>query len=290
MSYYFIEKASPKGNALPVHFMKKHRSSEPGESAFKLHNHDVLEISAVTRGNVTFLLDGKAYSLSAGDVSVCNPYVLHEGRWQSVSDSEYLTLTLSLPMLMRFDGNGLAERLSDLLAVKSCFNELIPHESPSSPLLCRQLELGYLADQKKTPAGDLEALSCAYAILALLLDKHLSPVSEEQKHKNDKTFFKSVTAYLEENYRRNIGTSDIASALYMTKSQFCHTFRKYYGDTFSNHLCKYRIARATEISGNSEKTLAEIAADVGFSSYRYFARAFKQHIGCSPSVYFKRRR
>ena len=45
------------------------------------------------------------------------------------------------------------------------------------------------------------------------------------------------------------------------------------------------IARSKELLAANEKTVTEIAAELGYSSPQYFSRKFTQEVGCPPSQY-----
>jgi AraC-like DNA-binding protein len=46
-----------------------------------------------------------------------------------------------------------------------------------------------------------------------------------------------------------------------------------------------RIARACELLGHSEKSLADIALEVGFADQSHFTKAFRRRQGTTPKEY-----
>ena len=57
------------------------------------------------------------------------------------------------------------------------------------------------------------------------------------------------------------------------------------GIHFSSYINHLRIVRAIELLTDGEKTVKEIAYDVGFSTPNNFNRVFKQITGLSPKAY-----
>jgi AraC-like DNA-binding protein len=62
-------------------------------------------------------------------------------------------------------------------------------------------------------------------------------------------------------------------------------FKEVTGVNYSDHLIKVRMEKAAELLKESNHTVDDIAARVGYNSSHSFRRAFKRLIGVTPSVY-----
>ena len=290
MSYYYIEKkkSSKAGTSSPriVNYTRSEYTPSDSNVAFKLHNHDIFELTVVTEGSFTEIVDGIAYKLHEGDIIIANPYELHEGELSFNTRCVYLTLTCSLESFLFSRLGGMSGEIQELLSSRYGFKTRITANEPFAKEIVRHIKCAYESSKSEDSFKRCEAISHTYAVFSLLFEHYYAPLPGGEK-RNNKNFFKAVTEYLEENYQRKIGTADISSALYMSESQFCHSFRKYYNESFSKFLCKYRITKAQKDAQSYGKPLGEIARSVGFSSYQYFARAFREILGCSPGEYFK---
>jgi AraC-like DNA-binding protein len=51
----------------------------------------------------------------------------------------------------------------------------------------------------------------------------------------------------------------------------------------TDYIRDYRLERAMAMLKNGEGLVYEVASKVGFNSEKYFARAFKEKFGISPS-------
>ena len=289
MSYYFKEKrAESSASQRIVNFTLTSSKNADDIIPFALHNHDIFELSAVTMGRLDVSIDEAVYELSEGDIIIANPYELHEGKRHGESEYEYITMTCPINTLLFSSLGGMKTEIGDLLSSRSGFKTKIGKDEPNAKRIAELMKRGYEATKKDGAVGKCSALSQAFEIFSLLFELYYGELEKTGNRKNNKDFFKAVTAYLDEHYRDRISTSNISAALYMSESQFCHSFRKYYNESFSRFLCKYRVTKAAQnISGEKSKSLAEIARGVGFSSYQYFAHAFMRQFGCSPSAYFK---
>ncbi len=60
-------------------------------------------------------------------------------------------------------------------------------------------------------------------------------------------------------------------------------FKKETGISFIDYLTTYRIDLARQIIKNTDTGLKEISDQIGFHSYNYFLRVFKEKTGHTPS-------
>ena len=80
---------------------------------------------------------------------------------------------------------------------------------------------------------------------------------------------------------------DISKKFYRSKDDITRQFKNKYNTTPYNFLIDLRIGRAKNLLVNSNKTLAEIANHLCFSSEFHFSNTFKQRVGISPSKFRK---
>jgi len=116
------------------------------------------------------------------------------------------------------------------------------------------------------------------------------------KHKkNDITSVKRDLAHqvrflLNRSVSSSITIEDISKKLYRSKNDIIRQFKKKYNITPYNYLIELRIGRAKNLLVNSDKTLAEIANKLCFSSEYHFSNTFKKKTGTSPSEFRKNNR
>ena len=99
-----------------------------------------------------------------------------------------------------------------------------------------------------------------------------------------------VRSMLSKSVTKRITIDDIAKKLYRSKNDIIRQFKKKYNTTPHNHLVELRIGRAKNLLVNSNKTLAEIATHLCFSSEYHFSNAFKKKVGISPSEFRRKHR
>lgn len=78
---------------------------------------------------------------------------------------------------------------------------------------------------------------------------------------------------------------ELAERLHISPCYFCKLFRKQTGLTFTSYRTQLRIETAKRLLLDPTRRVSEVAYESGFDSIPYFNRAFRRHVGCSPSEF-----
>jgi AraC-like DNA-binding protein len=82
-------------------------------------------------------------------------------------------------------------------------------------------------------------------------------------------------------------TEDLAREVFMSRSAFADRFTALIGIPPMKYLTTWRMQVAAQRLRESHRSVAQIAADVGYESEAAFARAFKREFSMSPAVWRK---
>jgi AraC-like DNA-binding protein/uncharacterized cupin superfamily protein len=93
--------------------------------------------------------------------------------------------------------------------------------------------------------------------------------------------------FIEENYNKDIGLSDVANAAGFSKYYFSRLFKDIAEKNFNEYCNEFRIKKAERMLMNINKSIAVVAYSSGFSSLATFERSFKKIQGCTPLEYRK---
>jgi len=93
--------------------------------------------------------------------------------------------------------------------------------------------------------------------------------------------------YIADHYMEDIGTSEVAAKLYMSRNHVANIFRTATGDSFTTYLVKYRMNKAKEMIKSGNYLIYEVAERVGYKNVPYFSTLFKKHTGLNPSELYK---
>jgi transcriptional regulator GlxA family with amidase domain len=79
--------------------------------------------------------------------------------------------------------------------------------------------------------------------------------------------------------------SDLGKIAGMSRTSFCTVFKEVTGTTPMTYITNWRILNAKELLSATNKSVGEIAYDVGYQSEAAFNRVFKKHVFQTPLKY-----
>lgn len=91
-------------------------------------------------------------------------------------------------------------------------------------------------------------------------------------------------------FANGLSLSEIASRVSVHPVYLAAEFRRVYGCTIGDYIRRLKVEKACDQLRISESSLADIAAELGFSHQAHFSRIFKSYIGITPSQYRKQSR
>jgi AraC-like DNA-binding protein len=96
--------------------------------------------------------------------------------------------------------------------------------------------------------------------------------------------------YLVANSDRTLSLAELSKVCGVSRFHFLRVFRDTVGSTPSRFLTGIRIERAKALLRTTERSVTDIALDVGFSEQSAFTRAFRRQVGASPVGFRARER
>lgn len=95
--------------------------------------------------------------------------------------------------------------------------------------------------------------------------------------------------YIEANCGERLSLADIAAEVHLSPIYFHSLFKKHLGVTPNEYLVSCRLSNAKHLLCCTDKAIAEISAECGFSSQSYFTAVFGKSEGITPKEYRKSR-
>ena len=94
-----------------------------------------------------------------------------------------------------------------------------------------------------------------------------------------------VLTYIHENASRPLSQREVADLAGLSAAGFSRFFSRHFGKPFVSHLAEIRVGNACRLLMEADRTIAEVAAEVGFNNLANFNRRFRHLKGVTPSVY-----
>ncbi|MFJ4799999.1 helix-turn-helix domain-containing protein [Streptomyces murinus] len=92
---------------------------------------------------------------------------------------------------------------------------------------------------------------------------------------------------MDRDYARPLDVPALARVAHVSPAHFARTFRATFGETPHRYLQRRRVERAMYLLRESDRSVTDIAFEVGFGSPGTFSRTFRAIVGSSPRGYRK---
>lgn len=90
---------------------------------------------------------------------------------------------------------------------------------------------------------------------------------------------------MDASFRCPLPIDELASIAAMSPAHFVRTFKATFGETPHRYLQRRRIERAMSLLRTTDRSVTDIAFEVGWSSLGTFSRTFTDVVGRSPSEF-----
>ena len=91
--------------------------------------------------------------------------------------------------------------------------------------------------------------------------------------------------YIEQNYTRQISLEEVAAQVGLSSAYFSKLFKSELGVGYAEYLTEVRLEHAKRLLLDSNGSVKEIAAQVGYLDDKYFSKLFKKQTGIKPSEF-----
>lgn len=255
----------------------------------KLHWHKEIEICYIKQGIGKYLINGKDYPFSSGDIFIIgnddihlchddkelimqvvmfDPNFIQSGQSASF-DYEYLQpfFESSEQFSRKIDGrNAITSHLKELLT---------------------QIDVEYTT-MKNGYKLMIKALLLKFLALIIrhcFTQESISPEKRISHNATEK--IRNIITYLDENYTNKISLGFISEKFDISVPYLCSTFKSFTGSSPIDYLINRRIFMAKKMLNSTENTIIKISEDCGFDSLSNFNHMFKSLTGLSPTEYRK---
>lgn len=236
--------------------------------SFAPHLHNEIEIITLFKGIASLIADGETYMINPGDFVFILPNTVHSYTLEKDVDvGKFIFNPDSLPEVEGLIKN---KRLKSpvITAEKLCGLDLLAKE---------------ILENYKTSSKPVKK-----AYLLLLTGKLLEVSEAELRNDFGNDVITKILDYCRENFRSDINLTDVADALYISKSYVSHIFSCKLKINFRDYINSLRVEEAARLLLHRGLSVTATAAQSGFNSLRTFNRAFFKHMNMTPKDYKKR--
>jgi AraC-like DNA-binding protein len=255
-----------------------------GESLLTLDTHDFVEVKVVLSGYFTYIIEGKCFEVTKGNIIIINPGVKHRKIIPSGVQAEEFNYALSNIQLKNLPENYLTEPSASpvlniplyLPEILKCINETLNEQ------------------EKNEPYCDLLIKSNITKLTALLYRGMAINRERTERTRLDISFSEKtnivndILQYLSLNYMKQISLYRIAHNMYLSPVYISKIFKEETGESPINHLIRIRLTKARELLTSGDMPIKAVARNVGYEDAFYFSKLYKKYYGIPPSMEKKR--
>lgn len=264
----------------PVLVRQAMLSSYPNYSA-PSHWHDSIEFTVILSGSMDYNVNGEIISLQKGDGIFVNAKQLHFGFSQQ-KECRFLFIILH-PLLLCISPAMENDFVLPLIEnPNAAFLKLESSDRRQAEIVKK---LKYIYKIKNSRTAPLKIQSAFAFIWSELFE--IIPQAEKcaSLPVGNLTILKNMIGFIQQNYREKVSLNDIAASGAVGQSKCCKLFSSYLHQTPNEYLTAYRLNKGCELLNHTDKTIVEIALEVGFGGASYFAETFRKAFGQSPTEY-----
>ena len=103
--------------------------------------------------------------------------------------------------------------------------------------------------------------------------------------KRTNTAVEKAKDYIKENYAKDVSLDEVSRMVDISPYYFSKIFKEETGENFIEYLTNIRIEKAKKLLTESDMSMKEICASVGYADPNYFSRTFKKNVGVTPTEY-----
>ena len=255
-----------------------------------LHGVNYVKTVCVQQGTCTLNLDGKDYSLSAGDICFLSPGIVH-----SVGAFSDDAVALNIILRRSIAETCFVSFLSRDDILSNFFAKLFYNPNASPVMIFRtgvheqvQKVLSLLEDEAYE-IGDRYTIQMTEGYLlelfGLLMRHHSDDVTviDRSQKVNDENLV-ACLRYLNQNYI-NASLNALAEQFHYSPSQLSKLIKRYAGCTFLEFVRRKKLEKAAALLLSGDLPIKDVPEAAGFSDSSHFYRTFRDHYGMTPLEY-----
>ena len=244
---------------------------------FPLHRHSFVEIHYIRGGKGNEVINGIAYPLSKGSMSLKMPWHIHE----IIPDpKEPLAIAKCSFRMCVLDDNGLMQSVSSVLAqsYNYCPVAQIPAEEQEAMETVFKRIMG---EQKRYHAMREEAIAALMTQIVICFLRY----AKEEDEANAHTGY-DLLRLINLRYREpDLTCQKVAEMVHYSESQVARILEAQFGLTFLELLREIRIRNACGLLETTDYPVESIGLWTGYHSRDGFYNAFLEERGITPAEY-----
>ncbi|WP_158299244.1 AraC family transcriptional regulator [Paenibacillus antri] len=265
-------------------------------NGFRAHRHDFLEFSYVVEGSGSETIDGVNHPMVPGTFTFILPYQVHELFTDPGSTLVLYNCNFGMDLLYE---TGMSGGFGELFAGLDDLPAYARLQGEAMEEMRVRIEEMYRETMSTERWRDtLLKAKLAETLVRFDRYRHQSEAAPEtsgatasvRPPRSGKSSVWAAVHYIHNNYQEDLSLSDLARRFSLSASRMSEVIKEATGQTFVRFVHDLRLRQAASLLVSTDMSVTDIVHEVGFGSYKTFARMFKEAKGISPTDYRKSKR
>ena len=245
------------------------------------HYHDFCEITYVKNGRGKYLVGGRCYDVTPGDLIIFNNVEPHG--WQVLDRRMDVMVITFAPELVSDPGNVFSgEYLRPFIERGSNFQNRIGASDQIAQVIYG-IMLEIQEEVKHADTGYRDMIKADILRILTYLIRHYQMEDDSRiEQKRQIKRLEPALFYINSHYTEAIKLDEVAALTYMSPNYFSAYFKKVIGRTFMEYVTLLRLKKVRELYQMTGSSMAELAMESGFQNVSNFYRMYKKYIGELP--------
>lgn len=262
-----------------IHCLELRRDKTPPETPLTYHYHDYIELLYAINADGYIWCNEESIHFKTGNLVIVNSNMPHVLKWNRYS--EYICIKFS-PNILYADEMSLFEYKYVMPFLHNNPHQKVFGDKDIDYINMKDLFINIMEEwNTKEPGYEL-------IIRANILRLWAGIFRYWNKNENNNIAItdtiKTALLYIEEHFE-NITEAEVAEYCHVSYNHFSFLFKNSIGKSFSEYINFLRISKAEKLLLSSEKSIADIAMESGFSTSSYFISKFKAYKGLTPKEF-----
>ena len=254
---------------------------------FPEHNHNYIEMMYVCQGKITHFIGGKEVVMEEGDFLILNQHVRHSICCASREDLGINFIALpeffDIPLQMLQGNNVLADFLVDTLRQNS-FSEKYLLFKLSGILEIENLMENIVYSLKNLGKNEEKINQLSMGLVFLHILNHIDKLDYTSPQNYKEIVLQTTLSYIDQHYKE-ANLSKLSEDLNQSLSVLSRMIKQNFGHTFQELVQRKKFQKAMTLLSETNLSIADIVAAVGYENSSYFYRRFQEKYHMSPREY-----
>lgn len=252
------------------------------------HWHDEAEFIYVAKGAVDVQVGTQVTTVPCGQGVFVHGGEIHAMTAPDESDSECYAIVFNMELLSSAQYDTIQHQfVTPLLEHKVRLPTVFTGMQSWESTVLSYVEQIIALFEDKSSGHELGIKGLLCLILSTLAGNDQFMYERSAKYLDEQNLnrLKTVLAHIEFHFAEKIKLGDIAALVNMSEGHFCRYFKQMTNKRPVQYINDYRVNKAAALLQTTDRSVMDIALEVGFENLSYFIKVFGTMKQCTPSQY-----